>query len=324
MPDVGPKPSQVPPILVAGGANVDRIAHSLDRVAMATSNPVAMRETFGGVARNVAENLARLGLPVRLLTAVGDDPAGAALLRHARALGLDPEPALVVPGAVTGSYTALLEPDGELALGMCDLSVLERLTPAELDRRRPVLAASPLRVADLNLRQDVLEALRADSLERGAALVLVAVSEPKMARLPRNLEGISLLILNAGELAVLAGHALAGPEQAAAAALPLLDRGLGGLAVTLGPAGVVCAAPGREPAHLPAPPVRVVDVTGAGDAFSAGVVAALDRTGLDGACRFGQRLAALTLASAASVAPELGPALLASLPSSRRPSCILS
>jgi pseudouridine kinase len=299
------------PVLVAGGANVDRVARCLGPVAMASSNPAVLTESFGGVARNVAENLVRLGLPVELLTAVGDDVQGAALLRQAKALGIGTRACLVVKGAATGTYTALLNPDGELVVAMADMAVLEALTPAALPRG-PRWASARTRVADLNLPPRLLAALLEDARRQGAAVVVVAVSEPKMERLPASLEGVSTLILNAGELATRVGRRLDRPGALAAACLEVLDQGAAGVVVTLGSAGVVCCDGARAPRHLPAPRARVVDVTGAGDAFAAGVVAGLDRdpTDLVRACRLGQRLAALTLGCRASVAPTLTPAFL--------------
>jgi pseudouridine kinase len=312
-----PTPSQhrrtgVRPILVAGGANLDRVARCLAPLAMASSNPVAVAECFGGVARNVAENLARLGLRVRLLTAVGDDLPGAALLSHARRQGVDPRGSLSVKGASTGTYTALLRRGGELVVGMADMAVMARLGPGTLRRALPRRAAPGTVVADLNLPRATVAALAGRARRAGGRLVVVAVSEPKMDRLPRSLRGVAALILNAGELGARVGRPLAGRAAVAAACLEVLDQGAEGVVVTLGRGGVTCCDASRRPHHLPALRARVVDVTGAGDAFAAGVVASLEERPVDllGACRAGQRLAALTLASRASVAPGLGPAAL--------------
>src|SRR5689334_4028315 len=71
------------PIVCVGAANLDRKLRSCAALALHTSNPASQSESFGGVARNIAENLARLGSTVALLTAIGADSAGAALLDHA-------------------------------------------------------------------------------------------------------------------------------------------------------------------------------------------------------------------------------------------------
>lgn len=303
---------KIEPILVAGGANLDRIAKSLGHVALGTSNPVVMEESFGGVARNVAENLSRLGFPVRLLTAVGDDDHGARLLRHARDLGVDTSICLTARGAMTGTYTAMLKPDGEMVLAMSDMAVMEQLTMEVIAARRNHWAASRLRVVDLNLPQGVLAEMMEDSLHRGAMLVAVAVSEPKMSRLPASLKGLSVLILNAGELGAQVGARL--PDLAAIkkACLTVLDQGLENIVVTLGKQGVVYCTGNRRPKHFPAQPAKIVDVTGAGDAFSSGVVAGLAHypNDLARACQIGQRLAAVTLESRSSVAPSLKPVFL--------------
>ena len=77
------------PIACIGAANLDRKLRSLATLTMGTSNPARQDESFGGVARNIAENLARLGAPVSLTTAIGDDSSGRALLAHAEAAGID-------------------------------------------------------------------------------------------------------------------------------------------------------------------------------------------------------------------------------------------
>ena len=300
------------PILVIGGANLDRVAKSLAPVAIGTSNPVNLQESFGGVARNVAENLVRMGLPVRLITAVGGDLQGEGLLKHARDLGIDTGGSLVVPGSPTGTYTALLEPDGAMVLGMADMAVTDCLSPEALANRRRHWGATQLRVADLNLPAPTLSALIEDCRQQDVTLVLVAVSEPKMMRLPQRLEGVSLLILNRGEIITRIGRDLPGVTEIMTACQELQTQGVLQIVVTLGEGGVILAGKHDSPRHIPALPARIVDVTGAGDAFSAGVVASLSRhpEDLHRACLLGQRLAVMTLGSLASVCPELTPALL--------------
>jgi pseudouridine kinase len=224
---------------------------------------------------------------------------------------MDTAPTLVAADRPTGTYTALLQPHGEMVLALADMEIMERLSLEAFRSRRSHWANVRLRVADCNLPAEVLAALVEDSCRPGVELALVAVSEPKMARLPDCLEGVSLMILNRGELAVRVGHPLKGRKALEDAARTLQAQGVRRVVVTLGPEGVLCLD-GTAATFLPAPPVEVVDVTGAGDAFSSGVIASLVRHSADllSACRLGLRLAALTLASASSVAPSLSPALL--------------
>jgi pseudouridine kinase len=195
-------------VVCLGGANLDRKLQSLAALQMGTSNPVQQQETPGGVARNVAENLARLGRPVSLLTAVGDDASGRALLAHAAALGIHTGASLQLSGQSTGSYTAVLDADGQMLLAMAAMALCETLTPDYLAQCRPQRAQASLTVADLNLPADSLQVLVDEARAGAAPLVLVAVSAPKMARLPHDLKGVRLLVLNRDELEALAGETL--------------------------------------------------------------------------------------------------------------------
>ncbi|MBQ5946575.1 carbohydrate kinase [Massilia sp. ST3] len=296
------------PIVCVGASNLDRKLRTLAKLAMATSNPARQDESFGGVARNIAENLARLGTPVALVTAVGNDASGRALLAHAEDAGIDTRAALRLDGHATGTYTAVLDHDGDMAVALADMAIHDEMTPAFLAARAQQRGAAALVVADLNLPRESIAALVEDAARDRVPLVLVAVSEPKMARLPRKLAGVRLLILNVGELAARVGRPLEGEDEIAAACIEVQRDGVQDLVVTQGGAGVFYTGPGGL-AHLTAPAAQVVDVTGAGDAFAAAVCWSLHSgdNGLALACRRGLQLAALTIGCAQTVYPQLAP-----------------
>lgn len=302
------------PVVCVGAANLDRKLRALGDLALGTSNPATQSESFGGVARNIAENLARLGTPVALLTAIGGDSSGAALLAHAESLGIDVRGALRLDGMCSGTYTAVLDEQGEMAVALADMGLYDHVMPAFVEARQAQLATAALTVVDLNLTQDTVAALIAGTRRTGTPLALVAVSEPKMARLPQDLHGVRLLILNAGELAARVGHPLDDDAAVAAAMRTVQAQGVRDVIVTRGARGVLVTQD-EAIAALAAPAAEVVDVTGAGDAFAAAVCWSLvqeDRADdLLLACRRGLRLSALTLGTAATVHPDLGPDTLA-------------
>ena len=126
-----------------------------------------------------------------------------------------------------------------------------------------------------------------------------------MERLPERLDGLHLLVMNAGELATIAPEPLDAFDR-------LHARGVGCVLVSKGAEGLLLSTPGHAPRHWPAPQVEVVDVTGAGDALTAGVCASLLRApdNFDAAARLGLALAALTLQTTDSVHAELTPDFL--------------
>ncbi|PZP32532.1 MAG: hypothetical protein DI603_10915 [Roseateles depolymerans] len=297
--------SPAAPIVCIGGLNIDRKLRLLARPLEGSSNPCEAHETPGGVVRNVAENLARLGLPVALIGAVGDDAGGRMLLEQAAEVGMDTRACLRLRRHVSDSYTAVLAPDGSLHLGLAAMPLVERLNPWALQASQALRASAALVVADGNLPTDAWPLLLQDARAQGVPLVAVAVSEAKMERLPYRLDGLHLLMLNAGELSTVAA-------DKAMALTELHARGAAGVLVSLGDEGLLYSERGRELRHWPAPRVQVVDVTGAGDALAAGVCAVLQRDAgdIDAAIRLGLQLAALTLQTEDSVHRELTPDFL--------------
>ncbi|MEH0168133.1 carbohydrate kinase family protein [Roseateles microcysteis] len=301
------------PLLCIGGANIDRKLSSLSPIRPGTSNPARLvKESPGGVARNIAENLARLGLPVQLLTAVGMDATGQGLLAQAQSLGVDTSGSLQVPDAATGSYTAVLDANGQMLVALAHMELAERLSPEFLRSTAAQRAQARMLVADLNLPADSISLLLEEAHAAGLPTVLVAVSEPKMARLPQDLRGLRCLVLNLGELEALCGEKLKSAAAKQRALIGLRERGLQDLVITEGRKGVLCSRPDGRFTALAAPATDVLDVTGAGDAFAAGLCHGLDRKpeDLESACRQGLTLAALTLQTTATVHPDLSPATL--------------
>jgi pseudouridine kinase len=292
-------------VICVGGAVADRKFHLAAPPVARTSNPAARTASSdGGVARNVAENLGRLGVRAALVSRVGDDAAGYGIVGRLTAAGVDVGGVTVVPGAVTAEYVAVLAPDGDLVLGVAAMDVFGGITVGDaervLDATRPAWC-----FADCNPPDAVVDGLRAAAAARGARLAVDATSTAKAARLPRDLTGVDLLFCNAEEAA--AYLAATDPPEVLAGAL--LAGGAAAVVVTLGAAGLVLAD-GGGPRRVPAVPGPVVDVTGAGDALVAGTLAALlADADLDRAVTAGARLAAATVASPASVVPatETGP-----------------
>ncbi len=302
------------PIVCLGAANLDRKLRSNATLKMGTSNPARQDESFGGVARNIAENLARLSTPVSLITVIGDDTSGKALLAHAETAGIDVRGTLRLQGVCTGTYTAVLDDHGEMMLALADMALYDSLTPAFLDSRQPQRNVAALTVADMNLPMETLQLLLADAARDAIPLVIVAVSQPKMARLPQDLHGLRLLILNQGELETRVGRAVRTEAELLAACREVQAQGAQDVIVTRGGTGVAYTTPGGL-AHLEAPDAHIVDVTGAGDAFSAAVCWSLfhGSDDLSLACRRGLRLSAMTLECEETVCPYLSADILAEI-----------
>jgi len=298
-----------PSVVCIGGAAIDRTYRAQAPLVAGTSNPVlAASRSFGGVARNVAETLVRLGSATGLVSAVGDDAAGRALTRHAEELGIAAR-LRVVPGHRTAEYVAVLQPTGDLGFGLADMAAFSSLDEPPIEDVWPFLAKAQWVFADCNLAPAALRRLTDGNGERRSLRLAVdAVSTAKARRLAGTLAGVDRLFANADEARAIAGDVPASRSDLARA---VLELGAGALVMTLGAEGALLAEPGRAARTLPAVRARVEDVTGAGDALIAGTVwGLLQGAGLEDALVGGLVAAALTVESPGSVRPDLSAPLL--------------
>ena len=131
-------------VLVIGAAGLDIVGRTVEMPEPKTSIPAKVRPSFGGVARNVAENLAHLGMDVQLITAVGQDQFGWQLLEHADSAGVGIDFCIASDKRSTASYLAVLTETGELNFAMYDMRVLETITPRiHQTTRQPVCGSQP-------------------------------------------------------------------------------------------------------------------------------------------------------------------------------------
>src|SRR5690606_9184134 len=99
----------------------------------------------------------------------------------------------------TAEYAAILDPDGDLVLGIADMNIFDLLLPVHIERVWPYLAAASWVFCDCNLPAETLAALIAKRRSARFKLAIDAVSTPKAARLPKDLSGIDLLFMNMDE-----------------------------------------------------------------------------------------------------------------------------
>ena len=293
-------------IVCFGGAVTDRKYHAANPLIAGTSNPATSVRAYGGVARNVAENLARLDVPTSLVSAVGDDESGRGLVRALQLLGVDVSGVSISAAHGTAEYAAVLQPDSSLAFGIADMAVFETLSLDKLNEDWPLLVSADWVFADCNLPEETLRELVARGGGSRFRLAVDAVSVHKVMRLPVDLGGISALFVNADEAAGYLGRS-GSPESLFDG---LMARGPGAVVMTLGEEGVLVSRNGKA-RHLPAPPAWVVDVTGAGDSLVAGTLCGLlQGQEVDEAVILGLRLAKLTVETDSSVRQDLTPDLL--------------
>jgi len=282
---------------------MDRVLRLLEPGVTGTSNPVVSSWTRGGVARNVAENLARLAVPCSLVSIVGNDEAGRTLLLDTAKQGVDTGLVQKSLSKPTGSCTRAIDPDGELFVSFADMAICDQMDRSFIQNRWLQIGHATVVFADTNLPAESLSYLITGCREHGLTLVLDAVSTSKARQLPLNLNGVDMLVCNRSEARAMLGEDIARDIEGMTQAL--CQRGAASAVVTAGADGI-CFARDGECVAIPAVSGEAVDVSGAGDAFVAGTLyGRLQNYDPVTSLRIGANAAAMTIACRESNCPDL-------------------
>lgn len=293
-------------VVVVGGANLDTIGFSTAAIVTHDSNPGHIRSNPGGVGRNIAENIARLGVSVELVTALGTDADSRHLAELTRAAGVGLDCAVSVPGLPCPRYLAINDERHELVVAVNDMRALDALTSERLaeEPRSRLLASADLIVVDANLPQATIEAI--PTLTR-APLLLDPVSGAKVVRFAGVLAAAAAIKPNGIEAAALLGYPVESLEDAVVAARDLVARGVGAAFVTPAGCGIGWADAG-DSGSFELPVTAVANSIGAGDSFVAGLAyATLAGMNTVEAARFAAACSAITLGSEDAVSDEMSP-----------------
>jgi pseudouridine kinase len=293
-------------LLIIGAASIDTKGRADQEIQAGTSTPGSIRVSVGGVGRNIAENLARLGEPVVLLSAVGSDGSGRRILQQADECGIDISQMLVNGEHHTAAYLAVLDSTGNAVMSIDDMAISRALiTPQYVYRRRALFRDACMVALDANLSTATLDTI----FRLASRYSLPVCADPTTAslapRLRPHLRDLTLVTPNAAEAEALCGVRVTGRESGLVAAQKLVGLGVGIAIVTLGATGLIYAT-SQESGHVPAIDCEIVDFTGAGDSLTAAVIfGLLNDFAVDEAVRLGARAAALTLQSRETVCPML-------------------
>ena len=277
-------------VLVIGGANVDVKAKTSATHIPRTSNPGLVSIKAGGVGRNIAHNLARLGAKVSLLSVIGLDAFGDLLISETNKTGVNTN-AIIRTNQTTGSYVAMLDEKGELIIAVSDMGLLSLLTPDTITKNKDLIMANNHIISDCNLPEETLHEIAKLCADR---LIIEPVSVAKSQKL-RNLLANHKIYLATPNLDQI--ESLVGTRDIPIAIKALHKLGLQNIVIHAGEQGAF-ASDGKTFTHIPSTAQKVIDVTGAGDAATAGLVHGLMKNlPLADAAKLGQDMAARVIAS---------------------------
>ena len=287
-------------ICVLGGMNMDIIGAPAEELCLKDSTPGRVQLTPGGVGRNMAENLVRMGFKVELMAPIGND-AFAKLLQESclkQGISLRHAPRLPLP---SGVYLCVLDNNGDMHIAINDVMICSAIKPQMIGMG--VINASDGLLLDANLPVPVLEHV---ALKANVPIIADPVSAVKANRLLTILPRLTAIKPNLAE-----AQALTGKTDPMLCAKSLCCMGVKRAFVSAGPDGIYyCEGESSGHAQIPAAKT-VLNATGAGDSATAAIAAGcLLGYPIEKTARLACRVAALTLQALSAVSPELSASIL--------------
>lgn len=256
------------PVICIGAAFVDELFHAKEELLLATTSDASVTKTAGGVSRNIAHQLALLGVPVQLISVFGNDSDGDWLKHTCKHSGVKLDAAITIEG-LSGKYTGILSPDGSLFTAFITNAANHLITPQHLEKHKELLLTASFLLADANINTETGEWLLNFSNKTGIPFILEPVSVPPARKFKDvNLKGLHLVTPNEDELPVLCSEKSFFTQQQVE---ELLNKGVQNIWLHNGKHG--SALYNKEKTiTLHAPEIEVMDCTGAGDGSLSGFI----------------------------------------------------
>ncbi len=292
----------IPYIVVVGAVNIDISGTTITPMVPADSNPGEVTVTLGGVGRNIAENLSRLGARVELVTVLGDDIHAQQIRKNCQELHISLNYGLTIPGQRTSTYLCLNDSNGDVYAAVSDMEIYQHITPAFLESRMELINRASLVVVDANIPEESITYLAKHS---EAPLVGDPVSTKKAAKMKGSVGAFAAVKPNRQEASLLTGIQINNVADLEHAARVMMKQGVKNVFITLGGAGVFYAN-GATTGIQPCYPSNIVNTTGCGDAFFAAMAIGIAQgRDIGTIAQMGQAAAAICAEANTAVSDEI-------------------
>ncbi|CDG16804.1 Uncharacterized sugar kinase yeiI [Xenorhabdus doucetiae] len=292
--------------VTVGASNMDITSFASAELLKKDSNPGKTKYTLGGVARNIAHNIAALKNDSYLISVFGDDAYGKRLFSETRLAGVDVSHSHKLNDERTSSYNSIVGGNGELQTAVSDMDILKKLTPELLNQSKSLIERAGVLVIDCNLTEDALEWLFKNA---GNVPVFVNPVSSHKAGIVRNwLSYIHTIRPNRLEAETISGMKINSIKAAQSVTSWFHEQGVQRVVLSMGAEGVYYSELDYVSGHAPALPVDIVTITGSGDAMMAGLVhCALAGMDFQDSVHFAQRCAALVVSTELTYSLTLSP-----------------
>lgn len=302
--------SNSPYVVVFGASVVDIFGFSTSKYRPYNSTPGRVKMSFGGVCRNIAENLARVQVNTRFISVIGDDEKGRSMIEHSVLHGYDMSDSLIIKGSGTPTYLAILNEMGEMVSAIADMKALDQMTTDFIDSKADIIKGAEYLFLDADSPDNLAYILK--TFEGQTKFILDPVSAEKAISIKHLLPYFHTIKPNRYEAEVMSGIEIHTNEDLIKAGQYFLDLGVDRVFISLDCEGIFYID-AREAYKITAVDVNVCNVTGAGDSFVAGLgYGYMNDLDIVSTIKTAMSMSNIAIASEETINPELSPELVES------------
>ncbi|MEG2246212.1 MAG: carbohydrate kinase family protein [Romboutsia sp.] len=267
------------------------------------SNPGKVKTSFGGVCRNIAESMARVGVNTKFISILGDDETGNRMLEHSKLMNYDMSDSLIVKGEYTPTYMAILNEQGEMVSAVVDMKIIDKFTTEFIDSKSEIIKSSEYMILDAD-RPDIVEYI-VNKFKGDTKFVLDPVSAAKAKYVKHLINHFHTIKPNRYEAEIMCGFEIKNDEDLRIAGKYFIDLGIKNVFITLDEDGIYYNN-GKEEGKIKANNVKVLNVTGAGDSFVAGVAHGyMKNVELIDTLKFAIAMSTITISTEETIHPDM-------------------
>ncbi len=293
-----------PYILVLGASIIDITGFSAVKYRTHNSNPGCVKVSMGGVCRNIAETTARLGVSTKFISVLGNDDHGRSILEHSKVIGYDMMDSLFLNNCTTPTYMAILDEKGEMVSAIVDMWSANQMNEHFIDSKKELIENAEYTFLDAD-HPKLLEYIL-KSFKGKTKFVLDPISAAKAETIKHLIPYFHTIKPNRFEAEVLVGYPLTSTEALLKASEDLLAYGVENVFISLDENGIFYANKNHRGIMM-ARGAKVVNVTGAGDSFVAGLgYGYMNQLSLHDTVKFAIGASVLTISHENTIHPEMG------------------
>lgn len=290
-------------ITVIGGINIDIEGRPFEALKYEDSNPGSITLSYGGVGRNITENIARLGVNATMISVIGEDQMGNGARAELQSMGVDVSNVEILKGRNSAMYLSVLNDKNDMEIALCDMDIVKIITPEFLEKKKDVLQNSKVIAVDGNLTEETLEYVTANF--PNAKLFFDPVSSAKAMRAKKVIGKFTCIKPNIMEAEALSGIKIKTEDDVKNVGQWFVNKGVKKVFITLNRDGVYYKDSEKEGFIRPKD-VKINSATGAGDSFSATIlIGMLKDRDIEEMAKYGMAAAQITMESSNAVSKNM-------------------